>query len=128
MGKLFKNYLNGPSIFCCINCKTHLSLHEQLISKAFQGRHGPAYLFGDCVNVSVGPSEDRTLTTGMHIVADIFCIDCGDILGWKYEFAKDESQKYKVGKFILEKAKIQKETVYDSIERTSSLVLLDNLV
>lgn len=30
------------------------------------------------------------------------------VVGWKYEEAFEESQKYKVGKFILEKPKIDK--------------------
>ena len=36
------------------------------------------------VNVTVGRKEERMMTTGMHIVADIFCVRCGSILGWKY--------------------------------------------
>ncbi|KAN0055845.1 hypothetical protein ACTA71_011732 [Dictyostelium dimigraforme] len=127
MGRLFKTYLTGPSIICCLNCKTHLTLHDQLISKQFQGRHGTAFLFGTCSNITVGPSEDRTLTTGMHIVADIYCIDCGETLGWKYEFAKEESQKYKVGKYILEKAKIQKEVNFGTQHQQHSLVALENI-
>jgi hypothetical protein len=31
------------------------------------------------------------------------------VLGWKYEKAFEESQKYKEGKYILEKAKVMKE-------------------
>ena len=73
--------------------------------------------------------------TGMHTVADIACVGCSTVLGWKYvrpgptlpagrpnalpalltaaglhvqEAAVEESQKYKEGKFILEKAKIMK--------------------
>jgi hypothetical protein len=49
------------------------------------------------------------LITGLHTVCDIYCITCNCVLGWKYEFAFEESQKYKEGKFILEKAKVQKE-------------------
>lgn len=36
------------------------------------------------VNVSAGELEDRQMLTGMHTVADIFCIGCGSIVGWKY--------------------------------------------
>ncbi|MBA0726344.1 hypothetical protein Golax_002177, partial [Gossypium laxum] len=36
------------------------------------------------VNVSVGEKEDRLMITGLHTVADIFCIGCGSIVGWKY--------------------------------------------
>jgi hypothetical protein len=47
--------------------------------------------------------------TGLHTVADIYCCDCHGVLGWKYERAYEESQRYKEGKFIFEKAKIVKE-------------------
>jgi hypothetical protein len=52
--------------------RSHLALHDELVSKAFQGRHGRAYLFGHVINVSLGPKEDRMLTTGLHTVCDIF--------------------------------------------------------
>lgn len=109
MGILFKQYLSGDKIYTCSQCKTHCTEHGQLISKAFQGRHGRAYLFSDVVNVTLGPREDRMLITGLHTVADIYCITCNSVLGWKYEVAYEESQKYKEGKFILEKAKVMKE-------------------
>lgn len=61
------------------------------------------------MNVMVGPKEDRQLMTGLHTVADVYCLDCHNLLGWKYERAYEETQKYKEGKFILEKSKIVKE-------------------
>ncbi|CCF36190.1 yippee protein, partial [Colletotrichum higginsianum] len=45
---------------------------------------------------------NRQLVTGWHVVADITCVLCSAKLGWKYVDAKELSQKYKVGKFILE--------------------------
>lgn len=47
------------------------------------------------------------MTTGMHIVRDMFCIGCMYPVGWKYEKAYEESQKYKEGKFILERSKLE---------------------
>ncbi|CAI0650396.1 unnamed protein product, partial [Colletotrichum noveboracense] len=38
----------------------------------------------------------------MARLADITCLLCSAKLGWKYVDAKELSQKYKVGKFILE--------------------------
>ncbi|MQL83881.1 hypothetical protein Taro_016378 [Colocasia esculenta] len=58
------------------------------------------------VNVSVGQKEDRLMMTGMHTVADIFCIGCGSIMGWKYFVAHERNQKYKEGKFILERCRV----------------------
>ena len=43
------------------------------------------------------------------MVADIYCNACDTRLGWKYVEAFEESQKYKEGRFILEKAMIIKE-------------------
>ncbi|KAL6977463.1 hypothetical protein U1Q18_026262 [Sarracenia purpurea var. burkii] len=60
----------------------------------------------DRVNVTVGEREERMMMTGLHTVADIFCVGCGSIVGWKYEFAHDKSQKYKEGKSVLERFKI----------------------
>lgn len=39
------------------------------------------------------------------MVSDLSCSICGSLLGWKYIEASEESQKYKVGKFILETKK-----------------------
>ncbi|KAF0889967.1 hypothetical protein E2562_034423 [Oryza meyeriana var. granulata] len=73
------------------------------------GRNGRAFLFSHAMNVVVGAKEDRQLMTGLHTVADIYCNDCREVLGWKYERAYEETQKYKEGKFIFEKSKIVKE-------------------
>lgn len=80
-----------------------------LVISMYQGRHGRAFLFSHAMNVAVGAKEDRNLMTGLHTVADISCVDCSEVLGWKYERAFEASQKYKEGKFIFEKSKIVKE-------------------
>ena len=36
------------------------------------------------VNVSVGQNEERLMMTGLHTVADIFCVGCGSVVGWVY--------------------------------------------
>uniref|UniRef100_A0A0E0MMF2 Protein yippee-like n=1 Tax=Oryza punctata TaxID=4537 RepID=A0A0E0MMF2_ORYPU len=113
--------LVGPRVYSCCNCRNHVCLHDDIISKAFQvgprqpgsfsfsGRNGRAFLFSHAMNVVVGAKEDRQLMTGLHTVADIYCNDCREVLGWKYERAYEETQKYKEGKFIFEKSKIVKE-------------------
>ena len=87
------------------------------------------------VNITLGPKEERLLITGLHSVADIHCTSCNTVIGWKYVSlsqhlttscagvsciaclsrphveqvsAVEESQKYKEGKYILEKGKIMK--------------------
>jgi hypothetical protein len=55
----------------------------------------------------------RQLVTGAHTVSDVSCAFCGYILGWKYVDAEEESQRYKVGKFILETKKICSAVCWD---------------
>lgn len=102
-------YLDGPQIYTCGQCRTHLTSHDEIISKSFHGRHGRAYLFDHCVNVSIGPAEDRLLITGLHSVCDIFCKRCKTLVGWTYAKAYEASQKYKEGKFIIEKINLHLE-------------------
>ncbi|XP_051149587.1 protein yippee-like At4g27745 [Andrographis paniculata] len=100
------NNIMAIRVYSCCNCRTHVALHDDIISKAFQGRHGRAFLFSHAMNINLGNREDRQLMTGLHTVADIYCSDCNAVLGWKYLRAYEDSQKYKEGKFILEKLKI----------------------
>lgn len=60
----------------------------------------------DLINIKIGKSETRLLVTGSHVVADITCAICHTKVGWKYIDAKEETQKYKVGKFILETQRV----------------------
>ncbi|KVI09967.1 Yippee-like protein [Cynara cardunculus var. scolymus] len=135
MGRVFRVTLEGK-IYSCKHCRTHLALCDDIVSKTFQCKHGKAYLFSkvflrvgtvkSCdlpvmlyflvfvenhhmfysVNVTVGAKEDRLMMTGLHTVADIFCVKCGSIVGWTYETAHDKNQKYKEGKSVLERLKL----------------------
>mmetsp|Transcript_4497 Transcript_4497/g.7791 ORF Transcript_4497/g.7791 Transcript_4497/m.7791 type:complete len:305 (-) Transcript_4497:208-1122(-) len=102
-------YLNGPEVYTCNQCRTHLTSHDDIISKSFHGRHGRAYLFEHCVNIVIGPAEDRMLITGLHSVCDTFCKRCKGMVGWTYAKAYEPSQKYKEGKFIIEKINLHME-------------------
>ena len=116
----------------CGGCATDVAFTSQIVSKGFTGRHGRAFLVAppslrptpscpasavndnitpgsteaDLVNTRVGRPENRQLVTGMHVVADIWCVVCGAKLGWKYVDAREPTQKYKVGKFILETQRV----------------------
>lgn len=74
----------------------------------------------DLINISVGRPEERILVTGPHIVADISCAVCGAVVGWKYVDARDPAQRYKVGKFILEKRKVIGFRSWEDVPRSSS--------
>ncbi|KAK0708928.1 yippee zinc-binding/DNA-binding /Mis18, centromere assembly-domain-containing protein [Apiosordaria backusii] len=117
----------SPSLIRCLSCRSDLAFHSQVVSKGFHGRHGKALLVAPlCTpshdsnghdksaypfssglnNIRLGPTEKRQLATGPHEVADIFCLICETKLGWKYIKADEPSQKYKVGKFILEVVRV----------------------
>lgn len=54
------------------------------------------------VNVEAGEPAERNMTTGRHVVRDITCRTCNEVVGWKYDKAYEQSERYKEGKFILE--------------------------
>ncbi|PHH75140.1 hypothetical protein CDD83_4452 [Cordyceps sp. RAO-2017] len=97
MGLAYNTYLSSNKIYGCKSCKTHLANHEDIIS-----RHGKAYLFHNVVNIDAGEPNERNMTTGRHVVRDILCRQCKETVGWKYDKAYENSEKYKEGKFILE--------------------------
>lgn len=126
-------YLDGHvSYLRCAECASHLCLTSQIISKGFTGRHGRAYLVSaepvaSAVSVCASSSPTATLpntvlqhpvprqlVTGAHTVSDVSCAFCGGVLGWKYVAAEEESQRYKVGKFILETKKITASSCWES--------------
>ncbi|KAF3676037.1 Protein yippee-like [Capsicum annuum] len=88
MGRIFVVDLEGRT-YKCKFCKTHLALADEVVSRGFHCRRGKAYLFNKVVNVTIGPHEERVMLSGMHT-----------------EAAHEESQKYKEGKFVLERDRI----------------------
>lgn len=61
------------------------------------------------INVGTGKMEERRLMTGVHEVCDIFCNVCNNKLGWKYAKAYNDKEKYKEGKFLVERARMMKD-------------------
>jgi hypothetical protein len=122
-----------PDTLRCATCSADLAFARQIVSKGFTGRYGRAYLVSpppspsprsrkdketdkgkdvrwepsnDLVNTKVGRPQSRQLVTGAHVVADISCVVCDTVVGWKYVDAKEAAQRYKIGKFILETRKV----------------------
>lgn len=109
--------LEGRS-YSCKHCRTPLALKDDIISKYFCSRNRRAYLFYNVENVTFGPREDRMMITGKHTVADIYCVVCGSILGWKYIYAYVKAHKYKEGWFVIERCKVLNPagTPYEAIQ------------
>ncbi|GAA5874396.1 hypothetical protein JCM3774_005025 [Rhodotorula dairenensis] len=90
-------------LFRCQHCASPLALTDSLVSRAFQGASGPALLVRNAWNVKEGEREHKVLMSGRHVIASIRCMGCDTELGWRYFVAPDSAQKYKEGKYILEK-------------------------
>ncbi|ESO00182.1 hypothetical protein HELRODRAFT_113295 [Helobdella robusta] len=113
MGKIFLNHLGGARVFSCASCETPLTNKTELISTRFTGATGRAFLFNRVVNLNYSDVQDRVMLTGRHMVRDVSCKNCDVKLGWIYEFATEDAQKYKEGRVILERALV---TETDSFE------------
>lgn len=129
-----------PDTLKCSTCATDLAYASQIVSKGFTGRHGRAYLVSaplqklsntdpslgyagddkdnakDLINTKVGRPVNRQLVTGAHVVADISCVICHSIVGWKYVDAKEIAQRYKIGKFILETRRVVSGKTWEEVD------------
>lgn len=111
-GKSDRAHDSHVSYIRCARCGADVCLTSQIISKGFTGRHGRAYLVSghrdtsSLSNTITQKAVPRQLVTGAHTVCDLSCVICGSVLGWKYVAAEEESQRYKVGNFILETKRI----------------------
>lgn len=106
MGRLFLEHMGGARIFSCANCDTVVTNRSRLISTRFTGSTGRAYLFEECCNLYTNEIQERVMLTGRHFVRDVFCKKCTSKLGWMYEYATEQEQRYKEGHVILERALI----------------------
>ncbi|TID22221.1 Protein yippee-like protein [Venturia nashicola] len=119
---------NSQALLRCCRCLAHIAPAHSIISKGFTGRHGRAYLVappgsasgfatppinlprhhnpGNLPNTHTHKPVPRQLVTGAHTVSDISCAVCGSVLGWQYVSAAEDSQRYKVGRFILETKRV----------------------
>ncbi|KAH7326270.1 yippee zinc-binding/DNA-binding /Mis18, centromere assembly-domain-containing protein [Stachybotrys elegans] len=115
----------------CSSCSTEIAFTSQIVSKGFTGRHGRAILVAPPAgsqtlpNIRVGRNENRQLVTGWHVVADISCTICSSKLGWKYVDAREQGQKYKVGKFILETERVMTYREWDDMPVDEPEVMVD---
>lgn len=108
MGRLFLEHLDEDKVYSCKRCAAHLVAKRHLISKNFHGKTGRAYLFYKATNVDLGPAKDKVMLTGLHTVKSVICKQCRQVVGWTYVFAYEQSEKYKEGKFIIERAYMAK--------------------
>ena len=113
MGRIYLEHLGGSRLFSCAQCDTFLTNRGELISTRFTGATGRAFLFNKVVNLIYSETQVRVMLTGRHIVRDVSCKSCNVKLGWIYEFATEDNQRYKEGRVILERALVNE---HDGLE------------
>ncbi|XP_078495591.1 protein yippee-like 5 [Ciona intestinalis] len=121
MGKIFLEHSGGSRLFSCARCDTSLTNRSELISTRFTGATGRAFLFNKVVNLIYSDVQDRVMLTGRHMVRDVACKNCNEKLGWMYEYATEESQRYKEGRIILERALVMESDGFDETPKPSAL-------
>lgn len=58
-------------------------------------------------NVDLMAPKDVILMTGKHTTCEVKCKGCHSYVGWKYLNADNQSNAYKINKFVLEKGKMK---------------------
>jgi len=115
MGRVHLEHPGGAAkLYSCGSCDTVLTNRKALVSTRFTGATGRAFLFSRVVNIRLSEVQDRIMLTGRHFVRDVFCKKCNAKLGWFYEFATEDEQRYKETRVILEKALILESESTDS--------------
>ncbi|KAF0992823.1 hypothetical protein HZS_6237 [Henneguya salminicola] len=88
----------------CACCRCPLSTFDKVLSSQFSSNSGPASLldvvyfyfgFRFRYNITRAWRRCKQLVTGNYWISDIFCIICGQRLGWFYEFTQEEDQRPK---------------------------------
>uniref|UniRef100_H2ZJS5 Protein yippee-like n=1 Tax=Ciona savignyi TaxID=51511 RepID=H2ZJS5_CIOSA len=121
MGRIFLEHSGGARLFSCATCDTSLTNRSELISTRFTGATGRAFLFNKVVNLIYSDVQDRVMLTGSHMVRDVACKNCNTKLGWMYEYATEESQRYKEGRIILERSLIMESDGFENVPKPSAL-------
>lgn len=105
-------------IYRCKKCYSDICNSSLIISKDFWGNNGEAYFVKNVINVYEDSNEIlKNMRTGQYIVKDIICIQCNLIIGWKYIKSIENSQNYKIGKFVIEKNLLKNYQITNRISR-----------
>ena len=62
--------------------------------------------------------KEVIMRTGLHKIKGVQCKKCRTKIGWTYIYAYEESEKYKEGKFIIERAHIVKKSSNVDVSET----------
>ena len=99
---------SGPCYYCR-NCKSCILPKTDVESDQYQGGLGPAFLARNLVNCRIHENHPYStqFTTGLYVVCDVQCTACNVGLGKKYIQSQDASNRFKVGKFLIEQTLLE---------------------
>ncbi|OUT20081.1 hypothetical protein CAS74_004819 [Pichia kudriavzevii] len=104
--RMYPSLHNGPVpiIYRCKTCYTDICHSSLIISKDFWGNKGNAYFVKNVLNVRESKCETmKNMRTGRYGVKSITCVQCDSEMGWKYITSVDPDERYKVGKYVVER-------------------------
>ncbi|KAH3660085.1 hypothetical protein OGAPHI_007290 [Ogataea philodendri] len=91
-------------ILRCKQCHNHICLTSLIISDNFTGSLGAAFFVSKVLNVKLSKTRDfKRMKTGRYEVKGISCKQCDSTLGWKYLYSEEDKEKYKEGRFVVER-------------------------
>ncbi|KAM0133694.1 hypothetical protein ACHAP3_005821 [Botrytis cinerea] len=94
---------------------------REFLPEHFFDRTGEAFIFSDVFNISFGKPEELKATTGLHIIRSIYCRVCATEVGWRYDRAPSDVERYKEGKYLLGTCLIQPTTeLHERVKDISS--------
>ncbi|KAF5131405.1 Protein yippee-like [Metarhizium anisopliae] len=91
----------------CKTCETVLGHERDIESTDFTRQHGPAILITNVYNIAMGRPIQVFASTGWYIIQVVSCAGCKKKVGWIYLKVQESSQLYKLGKFVLELARLE---------------------
>ncbi|KAL7173477.1 hypothetical protein ACSBR2_032860 [Camellia fascicularis] len=110
MGRVFLIYFEETPVtrfYLCGSCPAHMALRQECLGP-FIDNELDGYVFPNVVNVhALSPEQDRTV--GARTLSDVYCNNCGNLLGVKFiEVANDDDGAVRAGYFLLYRENLRK--------------------
>eukprot|EP00931_Biecheleriopsis_adriatica_P102605 TRINITY_DN77550_c0_g1_i1.p1 TRINITY_DN77550_c0_g1~~TRINITY_DN77550_c0_g1_i1.p1 ORF type:complete len:555 (-),score=62.96 TRINITY_DN77550_c0_g1_i1:43-1707(-) len=94
-------------VYHCSRCRSPILRTKDIVSTNYHGARGPAFLVSHLYNTVVERVPySAAFVTGAYSVCNVACAGCSIPIAKKYVDAREPSNRYKVGKFLLERTLI----------------------
>eukprot|EP00440_Ansanella_granifera_P005571 gb/GFBE01006051.1/.p1 GENE.gb/GFBE01006051.1/~~gb/GFBE01006051.1/.p1 ORF type:complete len:551 (+),score=70.55 gb/GFBE01006051.1/:1-1653(+) len=94
-------------VYHCTRCRSPILRTKDIVSTNYHGARGPAFLVNQLYNTVVDRAPySAAFVTGAYSVCDVACAGCSIQLAKKYMDAREPSNRFKIGKFLLERTMV----------------------